>query len=385
MRPNLKRSGLITLALAAALSLPACSTRYASPAAPMTGAWARQSVGWGPKQQGMVDLSSLSLDPGATVMYEGDGSASPLYAVEFGAERSFWRVEEFEPARRIDLGKVQTLIDELHNTSLCIVSCEVDRRVAEKKERDSGDALTELAGEVMGGGNDRSWDTARVGNLASLLRERQDQDGEYAEAVRDHLREAHRHADEIERELRHLLAGENVVVLRWNTGDADEVGYAIVSGLRRIRLVLGRDYASEPAFPSIDERNRLGWSRSTGVVTAALQAREIVYVSRRDVGASVEDLLSGAVDQLARSLSDEGVIGVNSAIVGERQRLSGLVSRGRLSEPRRYAVQMNWARFLSGELPPAFGAESMGDDGRWVTFAVATTQLRTLKNAGRLD
>ncbi len=381
MRPNLMRAALLTLALA----LTGCTTRYASREAPMTGAWARQSVGWGPTQQGMLDLTSLGLDAGATVMYAGDDSASPLYAVEFGGERSFWRVEEFEPTRRVDLGRVQTLIDELHNTSLCVVSCEIDRRLSEADEAQRRDELTGFAEEVLREGASRDWKPSHIGKLGSLLRERQVIAADRAEAIRDQLRNAHNHAGEVERELRHMLARENLIVMRWNTGREDEIGYAVISGLRRVRLVLGRDFASEPAFPSIDERHRLGWSRSTGVVTSALQAREVVYLSRRDVGASVDDLLSGAADQLARSLTDEGVIGVRSAIAGERQRLSGLVTRGRLGEPRRYSVQMNWARFLSGELPPAFSAESMGDDGRWVTFAVATTQLRTLNKTGRLD
>ena len=119
--------------------------------------------------------------------------------------------------------------------------------------------------------------------------------------------------------------------------------------------------------------------------TAALQAREIVYLSRRDVGASVGDLIAGAADELERSLGDAGVIGVSAAIAQERQRHSALVSRGRLSAPRRYAVQMNWSRFLTGELPPAFSADSMADEGRWITFAVATTQLGALRRAGRTD
>ncbi len=371
--------------VALALTLPGCASRHATREAPTTGAWAVQSVGWGPAQQGMLDLSSLALDAGATVMYAGDDRVSPMYAVEFGADRSFWRVEEFEPRPRVDLKWVQTLIDDLHNTTLCMVSCEIDRRIAEASARDRMDERTDLAREVLHAEGDQPWSSARVGKLGSLLHERHAMAQESAERIREHLREAHAHAVEVERELTKLLSGENVLVLRWNTGSEEETGYAVLSGLRRVRLVLGRDFASEPAFPSIDQRRRLGWSRATGLVTTALQAREIVYISRRDLGASVGQLLEASAGQLTRTLDDEGVIGVNAAIAQGHQRMSALVSRGRLSEPRRYAVRMNWERFLTGELPPAFSAESMGDDGRWVTFAVATTQLRTLKKMGRLD
>lgn len=365
--------------------LSGCSSGSASTAAPMTGAWSRQQVGWGARQQGILDLTSLALDTGATVMYGGDEGASPLYAVEFGAEQSFWRIEEFEPRERVDLGHVQALIDELHAASLRIVTLEIDRWLAESDAGRRMGELTELMREWPRGGGESSGEGARVDTLGSLLQHRHSMAKDSAAGVRERLHEERAHAAEIERELTRLLSGENVLVVRWNTGSDQESGYAVLSGLRRVRLVLGRDFAREPAFPSIDERERLAWDRSTGVVTAAVQAREIVYLSRRDVGASVGDVLSGAEGELARSLSDEGVIGVSAAIAQERQRFSGLVSRGRLGQPRRYAVRMNWARFLSGELPPAFSADSMADDGRWITFAVATTQLGVLKRAGRLD
>lgn len=381
MRQTLLGAALVT----SLLMLGACSSRYSTTEPMTTGAWARQSAGWGPTHQGMLDLSSLALDAGATVMYDGGDTASPLFAVEFGAGPSFWRVEEFEPAQRSDLRHVQALIDDLHNTSLCIVSCEIDRRIAEAKADERLDELTGLAHEVWRHECDDAWDSDRVGKLGALLHKRHEDAEASAEGIREHLREAYAHADEIEAELTRILSGSNVIVLRWNTGSEDEAGYAVLSGLRRVRLVLGRDFADEPAFPSIDERERLGWSTNTGLVTTALQAREIVYISRHDLGASVGSLLEASAGPLSRTLDDAGVIGVNSAIAGEHQRMSALVSRGRLSEPRRYAVNMHWARFLSGELPPAFSADSMGDDGRWVTFAVATTQLRTLKKLGRLD
>ncbi|MFI4897740.1 MAG: hypothetical protein ACIARR_07935 [Phycisphaerales bacterium JB059] len=365
--------------------LGGCASRSVSTDAPMTGAWSRQLVGGGPGQQGVIDLTSLPLDTGATVMYGGDDGASPIYALEFGAEHSFWRVEEFEPRERVDLGRIQSLIDELHNTSLRIVRLEIDRWLAESAAQRRMAELTEVIRERPGGAGAHSGDETRADILGSLLEHRHAMAKGSAEGVMPRLRDARAHADAIERELTQLLSGENVLVLRWNTGSDQESGYAVLSGLRRVRLVLGRDFARGPAFPSINGGGRLTWDRSTGVVTTALQAREIVYLSRRDVGASVGDLLSGADAELARSLSDEGVIGVNAAVAAERQRFSGLVSRGRLGQPRRYAVRMNWRRFLSGELPPAFSADSMADDGRWITFGVAATQLGVLRRAGRLD
>ena len=342
---------------------------------PMSEASGRQAADKRPTQQMMMDLKSIGLDPGAVVRYGGGPSSSPTYAVEYGGPVSLWRVEEFPPPAGVDLAELQYQIEGLHRASGRLIEAELKLRLSENGlQRASGPACGRFDCDGRCGQEHR-----RGGS------------GRNAE------REVHHAADEVarrrveveQRELavRDMLRDPNLLVFRWEAPDGTQAGYAVAAGLRRIRLVVGNDFARLGAYGAVDEAGAMHRSDATGVVTAALQARQVIYVEQKDMRDTVTRVLGAMGADVRSLLTTRDVLEMELAIAFENERLNSFQYRGYYSRPKRYTLPMSWPDFLAGRLPAQLGGgvyQAGSTESEWVTFVAATTQLRTLGEQGRL-
>lgn len=346
---------------------------------PLSDASGRQAADERPTQQMMLDLKSVGLEPGSVVRYGGGASTSPTYAVEYGGPYSLWRIEEFPPPAGIDLAELQYQIEALHRDSAKLIEAELKLRLAEHAYQGTqGPACPKCGDPYCDGTCDKRGrasrrveaDGAREVRMASEILERRRRDVEQRERI-----------------VRDMLRQPNLLVFRWGSADGVEGGYAVAAGLRRVRLVLGNDFARMRAYGSIDEVGAMHDSDATGVVTAALQARQVIYVEQDDLRDTMTRVLSAMGPAVQRMLSERDVIELEMAIAFENERLNSFQHRGYYSRPKRFTLPVKWEEFLSGRMPPqlAGGMYQAGStESEWVTFVAATTQLRTLEEAGRL-
>lgn len=385
MLASLRRTAIIALG---GVLLPLIGCRTGDPGVdttflhPMSEASSRQAADDRPTQQMMLDLKSIGLEPGSVVRYGGGASTSPTYAVEYGGPYSMWRVEEFAPPAGIDLAELEYQIEALHRDSAKLIEAELKLRLAEHALQGTRGFVCPKCGQAYCDGTCDQRPRGRDD------RARWENDAGREVRVSSEMVERRRHdVEQRERVVRDMLRQPNVLVFRWESPDGSSGGYAVAAGLRRVRLVLGNDFARLRAYGSIDETGAIHDSDATGVVTAALQARQVIYVEQDDLRDTMTRVLSAMGPAVQKMLSDRDVIELEMAIAFENERLNSFQHRGFYSRPKRFTLPVNWEEFLAGRMPPqlAGGMYQAGStESEWVTFVAATTQLRTLDEAGRL-
>lgn len=333
-------------------------------------------------QQMMLDLRSIGLDPGAVVRYGGGPDASPTYAVEYGGPYSMWRIEEFPPPGGVDLAELQYQIEALHRASARRIESELMLRLAERSLQ-SYDPMACPCGDA---GCDWSCAVAQ-----HHRRPRNAPQAHHAEQEVHRLAvEADQRRLEVEaREgtVRDMLRQPNMLIFRWNKPDGSPGGYAVAAGLRRIRLVLGNDFARLAAYGAIDEVGAMHGSTATGVVTSALQARQVIYVEQDDLRDTVTRVLGAMGEGVRRLLTERDVLELELAVSFENERVNSFQHRGYYSRPKRTTLPVHWPEVLAGRMPSQIsgGVNQPGStDSEWVTFITTTTQLATLEEQGRL-
>lgn len=360
-----------------------CSTTHSGfgrvSGSPFSQASSRQATDERPTQQLMMDMRSLGLEPGSVIRFGGGPDASPTYAVEYGGPTSMWRVEEFPPPPGADLAEIQYQIEALHRASAKLIEAELKLRLAEgslQRVRGTGSCCKR---EDCDGRCETSWK-----RHASTRAHDARRDVTMAANAVEHARGEVEHREHVVRE---MLRRPNLLVFTWEGPNGRNGGYAVAAGLRRVRLVIGNDYARMAAYGAIDEVEALKRSDTTGVVTAALQAREVIYFEQDDLRDTVTRVLTALGPQVQQMLSQRDILELELAIAFENERVNSFQHRGFYSRPKKSTIPLDWGDFLSGNMPAAFGGgvHSPGSESaQWVTFVAATTQLRTLDEQGRL-
>src|SRR5690606_5809912 len=144
----------------------------------------------------------------------------------------------------------------------------------------------------------------------------------------------------------------------------------------------GNDFARLTAYGAVDEAGAMHDSEATGVVTAALQARQVIYVEQPDMRDTVTRVLGAMGADVRSLLTTRDNLEMELAIAFENERLTSSQRRGFYSRPRRYTIPVVWPDFLAGRMPAAIGGgvhQPGSSESEWVTFVAATTQLRTLE------
>lgn len=215
------------------------------------------------------------------------------------------------------------------------------------------------------------------------------------------------------------LSLPNIVVFRWNTGDNDSAaldlfgksetqaqekrltnGYAVLNGIRRVRLVVGEDLVSgKGGSPNSTAAVTLGGLAKAGelasshrgvIVTSVLQTREIMYFTAEDLEQSLREKLDLKVsDLMGTGLTPEEIANLKIQAELDLLRLRSIQNSGYFSKPRIDMIKIDdWGRIrheANKILPPARGStgldELSGPD--WITIHAVVTTVDALLDQRR--
>lgn len=374
----------------------------------------RSELGGG--QTSVMSLHSLAIEPGVTVMLPVDKQKqfSPAAMVEHtDAPESHLRVETFDA--RLDAAQmraIRTAVDELtgsigaqFSNRLSVYRAEAERRAAataeDESRREAEEArkaedrrrMEELQNErlrleslrkaIEKAAEGQVKDT-EIEALSTMRQpsdipppaggapqapppaERQETSARRAAAedaitkANDTVRTTDEELKQLQRDLTSALSMPNVVVFRWNAGEAEaqgfnllgaasgqsdtkrkESGYAVMNGLRRVRLVVGKDFenvagqaVAATAMAELARNQRLVQDKRGVVVTSVLQTRQLMYFTSEDLDEQLRARLDIEAETLASGLTPAELKELKLKLSQDLLRLRSIQSSGYFDSPR---------------------------------------------------
>ncbi|TDI53463.1 MAG: hypothetical protein E2O95_02875 [Acidobacteria bacterium] len=211
--------------------------------------------------------------------------------------------------------------------------------------------------------------------------------------VQDARKELREVSDQLDEE---LAKGRNYIIFRWTEEEENvakagasgqlrfsasatrsNTGYAVAAGIRRQRLLIGRDLTEQ--YEKIDPRNKLvkwyedAWS-GTGLVTEILQVEAIQYFTKGQFERIFEVILTASPAELQGLLTPAGLMSLKLSLTMTAQHLASYENRAMLRPSERTKTCVDWDGLVSpSESEPA-----------WTTLVTVATSLRYLERVGRL-
>lgn len=194
---------------------------------------------------------------------------------------------------------------------------------------------------------------------------------------------------------RYLQNGRNYLIFRWSderSGSAEvrvadplkfsssesqsSSGFAVIAGLRRSRLLLGRDLSEY--YHDIDPKNQLvkwfedHWS-ATGFVTESLEVEQIQYFTTGQSERASKIVAAFTPSQLGGANAID-LLGLKLAVELNDERLTSYANRAQLSKPKLTTTTIDFSSPYRRD-----------DDHAWTTLWAVSTTLRYLDDVGRLE
>lgn len=176
--------------------------------------------------------------------------------------------------------------------------------------------------------------------------------------------------------------------------DERRVGYAVLNGLRRVRLVVGNDFAPSStrgldakALGELSKAEALLTSDGTAVVTSVLQTKEIMFFTAEDLDASLRAKLEAKLDDLrGTGLTDSEKDELELKIELEIARASSLQNSGYFSGPNVQMIPIDsWSSIWDGSrgLSQSVNDNSGSVASNWITIHAITTDIESLLHLRR--
>lgn len=203
--------------------------------------------------------------------------------------------------------------------------------------------------------------------------------------------------------LRKALNTPNVFVFRWTAARKDEggvdlkpfaygststkeliTGYAVMNGMRRVRLVVGKDFESLAGSGSAQALGALANVPGGSIVTSVIQTKEVMYLTAEDLDSQLAAQLELKASTLVEGLSPADIQALKLQAKADLLRLRSLENTGYFTAPRVDMISIaQWADLrnnVTKPLPPDRGASGREStfDPDWITVSAVTADIQSI-------